>query len=63
MRVLILSDLHDDFWAESGRNPFEGVEEFVADVDHLLLAGDVSNKPKVRWKHAFERLSFCFVSR
>lgn len=57
MRVLILSDLHDDFWAECGRNPFEGVEGLVSDVDHILLAGDLSNKPKIRWKRAFERLS------
>ena len=57
MRVLILSDLHDDFWAECGRNPFEGVEGLVSEVDHILLAGDLSNKPKIRWRHAFERLS------
>lgn len=57
MRVLILSDLHDDFWAECGRNPFEGIEAHISGLDHVLLAGDVSNKPKVRWKFAFERLS------
>lgn len=57
MKLLVLSDLHDDFWADSGRNPFAGVESLIADVDHLLLAGDLSNKPKVRWKYAFERLS------
>ncbi len=57
MRVLVLSDLHDDFWFERNRNPFEGIEQSIAELDHLLLAGDVSNKPKVRWKYAFERLS------
>lgn len=57
MRVLILSDLHDDFWSEFGRNPFEGVEGLVSEVDHILLAGDLSNKPKIRWGRAFERLS------
>lgn len=57
MKLLVLSDLHDDFWAECGRNPFAGVESLIADLDHLLLAGDLSNKPKVRWKYAFERLS------
>lgn len=60
MRVLILSDLHDDFWAEAGRNPFDGVEGLLSEVDHILLAGDVSNKPKIRWKYAFERLSRLF---
>jgi len=57
MRVLVLSDLHDDLWALSGRDPFQGSESLVSSVDHLLLAGDVSNKPKIRWKYAFENLS------
>lgn len=57
MRLLVLSDLHDDFWADSGRNPFAGIERLIEGVDHLILAGDLSNKPKVRWKYAFERLS------
>lgn len=57
MRLLILSDLHDDFWFERNRNPFEGIEQSISELDHLLLTGDLSNKPKVRWKYAFERLS------
>lgn len=57
MRVLILSDLHDDFWAESRRDPFAGLEEVMGEIDQLVLAGDISNKPTVRWKYAFERLS------
>ncbi len=57
MRLLVLSDLHDDFWADSGRNPFSGIKDLIGDLDHLLLAGDISNKPKVRWRYAFERLS------
>lgn len=57
MKLLILSDLHDDFWADSGRDPFRGIEHLIGDLDHLLLAGDLTNKPKVRWKYAFERLS------
>ncbi|MGB0844219.1 MAG: metallophosphoesterase [Alphaproteobacteria bacterium] len=57
MRILILSDLHDDFWADCNRDPFNGVEHLIAQLDYLILAGDVSNKPKVRWKYAFERLS------
>lgn len=57
MKLLVLSDLHDDFWADSGQNPFSGIERTIGDLDHLLLAGDLSNKPKVRWKQAFKRLS------
>ncbi len=56
MRILVLSDLHDDFWAATQRDPFEGIEPLIAGLDHLILAGDVSNKPKVRWKHAFQRI-------
>jgi len=57
VRVLVLSDLHDDFWAECQRDPFEGIEDTIASLDHLVLAGDLANKPTVRWKYAFERLS------
>ncbi|WP_341367193.1 hypothetical protein [Yoonia sp. BS5-3] len=57
MKLLILSDLHDDFWAEANRNPFEGLQDLMGELDHLVIAGDLSNKPKVRWKFAFERLS------
>ncbi len=57
MRILVLSDLHDDFWAVEDRNPFEGIEQSISELDHLVLAGDISNKPKIRWKFAFERLS------
>lgn len=58
VKLLVLSDLHDDFWSESGRDPFNGAEHQLGELDHLILAGDISNKPKVRWKFAFERLSY-----
>lgn len=57
MKLLILSDIHDDIWADAGRNPFESAEDLFRDLDHLVIAGDLSNKPKVRWKYAFERLA------
>lgn len=57
LKLLILSDLHDDFWADANRNPFEGVEDLVGELDHLVIAGNLSNKPKVRWKSALHRLS------
>lgn len=57
MKLLILSDLHDDFWAAAHRNPFEGVQDLIGELDHLVIAGDLSNKPKVRWKFALERIS------
>lgn len=57
MRYLVLSDLHHDFWDSAKRDPFEGLQEEIASLDLLILAGDVSNKAKVRWKQAFARLS------
>ncbi|WP_300020065.1 metallophosphoesterase [uncultured Roseobacter sp.] len=57
MKLLVLSDLHDDFWADAERDPFAGIEHLVGDLDHFLIAGDLTNRPKVRWKYAFERLS------
>jgi len=56
MRYLVLADLHHDFWEDAGRDPFRGIEAEIAGLDLLILAGDVSNKPKVRWKPAFEQL-------
>jgi Icc-related predicted phosphoesterase len=63
MKILVLADLHDDFWRDTGRNPFEGVEDSISDLDALILAGDISNKPKVRWKPALERITALLDSK
>ena len=57
MKYLVLADLHYDFWLDAKRNPFSGVEEEIADLDLLILAGDLSNKPQVRWKTVFAALA------
>jgi len=57
MRALILADVHYDFWWVDGRNPFEGSEAQFADLDLVLLAGDISNKPKVHWPRALAHLT------
>lgn len=57
MKYLVLADLHDDFWAADGRDPFADISDEIAELDLLVLAGDISNKPKTRWKAAFARLS------
>lgn len=57
MRALVLADLHYDFWAEAKRDPFAGIEAEMAELDLLILAGDITNKPKIRWKQAFARLA------
>ena len=56
MTVLCLADLHSDFWAEAGCDPFGGCEEILDGVEALVLAGDLAKKPQVRWKHVFARL-------
>jgi predicted phosphodiesterase len=56
MKTLILSDLHDDFWAEAKRDPFEPCADILQGLEAIVLAGDITNKPRVRWKLAFTRL-------
>ncbi|PFG62166.1 Icc-related predicted phosphoesterase [Thioclava sp. ES.031] len=55
--VLITADLHLDMWLEAGRNPFDlfGNRGF----DAMIIAGDLTNKPKVRWKQALEIIGQC----
>lgn len=57
MKVLVLADLHFDFWIDTGIDPFAGIEDQIAALDLLILAGDVTNKPKVRWPIAFRHMS------
>ena len=58
MRVLILADLHLDMWTEAGRDPIAALT--TADwsgVEALIIAGDLTNKPRVRWKYAIRHLA------
>ncbi len=57
MKFLVLADLHFDFWVDAGIDPFADIEDQIAALDLLILAGDVTNKPKPRWPMAFRRLS------
>ena len=57
MPILVLADLHLDHWLSEGRDPFAALDpEFLASLDALILAGDVTNKPKVRWPKAFAHI-------
>lgn len=50
MAVLVIADLHLDYWLRAGRDPFESLDQdLLASLDALIVAGDMSNKPKVRW--------------
>ena len=52
--VGIIADLHADMWV--GRyDPLSGVD--LSDLDALILAGDISNKGHIQWRHALSRLS------
>ncbi|MFG6661022.1 metallophosphoesterase [Sulfitobacter sp. 915] len=57
MSVLVLADLHLDRWLSEGRDPFAALDpDLLASLDALFLAGDVANKPKVRWPKAFAHI-------
>lgn len=58
MSVLIIADLHLDVWLADGRAPLAAVDpDLLASLGALIIAGDLSNKPKVRWAHAIRHLS------
>lgn len=48
--VLACADLHLDHWLGNGRDPFASLDTAkLAALDALIMAGDLANKPKVRW--------------
>lgn len=58
MPVLVIADLHLDMWLQAGRDPFSALSrELLVSLDGLIVAGDLSNKPKVRWPHMIRHLS------
>lgn len=52
--VLIAADMHLDAWAAQGLNALDLLD--FNGVDALIIAGDLTNKPKVRWKQAFAQI-------
>lgn len=58
MPVLVIADLHLDLWLQSGRDPLAALPpDLPASLDALIVAGDLSNKPKVRWPHTIRHLA------
>lgn len=48
--VLVVADLHLDIWLGAKRDPLATIEPDVwGSLDALIVAGDLSNKPKTRW--------------
>lgn len=58
MPVLVIADLHLDMWQGAKRDPLAAIGPDVwASLDALIVAGDLSNKPKVRWGPLIRHLS------
>jgi|GEM_PF-287229 len=58
MSVLVVADLHLDFWLQGGRCPLAMADpDVLSSLDALIIAGDLSNKPKVRWHKMISHLS------
>ncbi|OWX98643.1 hypothetical protein B6V76_18765 [Thioclava sp. IC9] len=51
-KVLILADLHLDLWMQKHRDPFDDLE--LENAELLIIAGDLANKPKIRWRPALQ---------
>ncbi|WP_223163201.1 metallophosphoesterase [Roseivivax sediminis] len=48
--VLVIADLHLDLWLDARHDPLAAVAPATWDrLDALIIAGDLANKPKVRW--------------
>lgn len=58
MPILAIADLHLDMWLQLGRDPLTALSsDLLGSVDALIIAGDLSNKPKVRWPHMIRHLA------
>ena len=58
MPVLVIADLHLDMWLQAGRDPLAALApDLLRSLDGLIIAGDLSNKPKVRWPHMIRHLA------
>lgn len=57
MPALVIADLHLDLWIKAGRDPFQACPpETLRNLDALFIAGDLSNKPKARWRRMLEHI-------
>lgn len=58
MSVLVIADLHLDMWLRAARDPLAALPpDVLASLDGLIIAGDLSNKPKIRWPHMIRHLT------
>ncbi|MGJ8597167.1 metallophosphoesterase family protein [Sulfitobacter sp.] len=55
MKLLVLADLHHDFYDAKGMDPLERIPEAqLRAVTHCVLAGDLTNKGHKKWKISLE---------
>ena len=58
MRALVIADVHLDLWIEAGRDPFAALSAAQwTGVEAVIIAGDLTNKPRIRWKYAIRHLA------
>ena len=58
MSLLVLADLHLDLWWEADRDPLAALRpDDWAQIEAVIIAGDLTNKPKIRWKYAIRRIA------
>ena len=58
MSLLVLADLHLDLWWEADRDPLAALRpDDWAQFKAVIIAGDLTNKPKIRWKYAIRCLA------
>lgn len=58
MPVHVVADLHLHRWPNKRRGPFQSVARTDSEsLAALIVAGDLSNKHKVRWQHMVRHLA------
>ncbi|WP_322891440.1 MULTISPECIES: metallophosphoesterase [unclassified Yoonia] len=57
-KVMVIADLHLDRWLTVRRDPLAGLAPgTLSSLDALIIAGDLSDKPKTRWPNVLKHLS------
>lgn len=55
---MVVGDLHLDHWLAGGRDPFAALDpDLLASLQALIVAGDLSDKPKVPWPTVLAHLA------
>lgn len=56
--VMVVADLHLDRWLSAARDPFAALAvDTLSSIDALIVAGDLSDKPKIRWATALSHIA------